>query len=236
MVVANLVLPRTLLAIIIFDHTCIWGVKIMVISKVSVKLPNEDYLNSQGKTLTEKCADLTDYYLTQESWPSHQSVFKGVAELYQLEFPPEALRLLSGFTAGAGFTGEICGALSGGIAVLGYIYGNDQPMDRETYQTFVNTIMSEETSPREKAKRVLDAFSQETIFNRLVVKFKEKYGNVRRADIIAPYQADPISRKRFGRCRRVVSGTAALTAQIIWEVETTQQPPAMGYNIYSHFF
>jgi hypothetical protein len=83
----------------------------MITRKVEILLPQ-----LPEEEIIQKSIDLTDYYLTKKCWPSHQSVFKAVAEVFGITYQPEILRLLSGFTAGVGFTGNICGALCGGTA------------------------------------------------------------------------------------------------------------------------
>lgn len=39
---------------------------------------------------------------------------------------PDLVRAMSGMTGGMGFSGEACGVLTGGAAVLGYLYGEDE--------------------------------------------------------------------------------------------------------------
>jgi C_GCAxxG_C_C family probable redox protein len=45
-------------------------------------------------------------------------------------FPPEVVRLASGFPEGIGRSGCTCGALSGGVLVLGLFCGRKRPGDR----------------------------------------------------------------------------------------------------------
>ena len=185
--------------------------------------------------IIQKSADLTDFYLTKKSWPSHQSVFKGVAETFRVKYPSEMLRLLSGFTAGVGFTGGICGALCGGTAVLGYLYGSEEPMPDEVYKPFIETILAEDLTPGQKAGKLMDAvFSYSFLYNKLVEDFKQSFGYCNCSELINPFRDNPISRSRFGCCRRIVSGTGGLTARLILNIEKGNINQSMGENIYSH--
>ncbi len=185
--------------------------------------------------IIEKSIRLTDRYLTEERWPSHQSVFKGVAEVFAVSYPPEALRLLSGFTAGGGFTGHLCGALCGGIALLGYIYGSGEPMPEEKYSAFVAAITAEGKTSPQKIKAVLDSYLYPSyIFNLLINRFRQEYGHCNCAELISPFADDLVSRRRFGTCRRIVRGTAGLVSGVILGVERGQITPALGENIYSN--
>jgi C_GCAxxG_C_C family probable redox protein len=202
----------------------------MITRKVEILLPQ-----LPEEEIIQKSIDLTDYYLTKKCWPSHQSVFKAVSEIFGIIYQPEILRLLSGFTAGVGFTGNICGALCGGTAVLGYIYGSEEPMPDEIYKPFIATILAEDITPHQKAEKLISAvFSYSFLYNKLVEDFRKDFGHCNCSELISPYREDPISRSRFGRCRRIVSGTGGLTARIILDIEKGKINQAMGENIYSH--
>lgn len=58
-----------------------------------------------------------------------QAVFAGFCEDYGIDLSA-ALKLTAGFGAGMN-CGEICGAASGGVLVLGLRYGNSDPSDKE---------------------------------------------------------------------------------------------------------
>jgi C_GCAxxG_C_C family probable redox protein len=59
-----------------------------------------------------------------------QSIFSAFAERYGVssEF---ALRLSAPFGAGMARQGEVCGALTGALMILGLQYGQDRPKDKE---------------------------------------------------------------------------------------------------------
>lgn len=201
----------------------------MISPKVELNFPR-----LSDEEIVQKSIDLADYYLVKVHWASHQSVFKAVVDLFKVAYPAEALRLLTGFSAGGGFSGGMCGALCGGIAVLGYIYGSSEPMEEKIYQRFLKAILSEELSPSAKALEVVRSFSRDYMYNRLVEDFKKSFGHADCRELIAPYRENPVSRKRFGSCRRIVRETAGLTTKIILDIERGNITPSIGENIYSH--
>ncbi len=62
-----------------------------------------------------------------------QAVFMATSEVFgfdEREIIP-VIRALAPFGGGMGSTGNICGALSGAIAVFGFIWGKHKPEDRD---------------------------------------------------------------------------------------------------------
>ena len=57
-----------------------------------------------------------------------ERVFLTVRAFVETDIPPEAVALLSGLGGGVGGTREgVCGAVSGGVAAIGLIYGRPSP-------------------------------------------------------------------------------------------------------------
>jgi C_GCAxxG_C_C family probable redox protein len=68
-----------------------------------------------------------------------QSVFYAFCDDLQFD-KNTALKIASGFGAGMGLKGEVCGAVSGGIIVLGTKYGRgEKDEDTATYLTYAKT-------------------------------------------------------------------------------------------------
>lgn len=62
-----------------------------------------------------------------------ESVFKAIMEEYAEDVDNSLSRLASGFVGGMGSSHqEACGALTGGIIALGYLYGRTDPDDENT--------------------------------------------------------------------------------------------------------
>ncbi|MCL6559261.1 MAG: hypothetical protein K6U74_10780 [Firmicutes bacterium] len=58
------------------------------------------------------------------------------------------------------------------------------------------------------------------LYNRLVQDFKRTFGKTDCRSLIVAYSTDPISRQRFGRCRRIVAETAGLASRLIMDMES----------------
>jgi C_GCAxxG_C_C family probable redox protein len=74
-----------------------------------------------------------------EGFNCAQSVFYSFCEDLQFE-KNAALKIACGFGAGMGLKGEVCGAVSGGIIVLGLKYGSGNKNEQTaTYLTYAKT-------------------------------------------------------------------------------------------------
>ncbi len=83
-----------------------------------------------------------------EGYNCAQAVFYAFCD--DLSFDKDvALKLATGFGGGMGGRGDICGAIAGGILVLGLVYGRGQGMD-----------VSAKELTYEKTRHLLEEFSQ----------------------------------------------------------------------------
>lgn len=63
-----------------------------------------------------------------EGWHCSEGILLAVGERYLSEINPGALRLSTAFAGGVGLTNEeLCGALSGGLMVIGAMHGRTDP-------------------------------------------------------------------------------------------------------------
>ncbi|MEW5919931.1 MAG: C-GCAxxG-C-C family protein [Bacillota bacterium] len=198
------------------------------VRQVSLCLPDGD-----EEDFIRAAIERADHYVKTVRWPSHQSVYKAVLDSFQVVYPVETLRLLCGFTAGGGFTGGLCGALSGGAAALGFIYGLTHPMPDPVYRRFMGTIFEQGLTPGERVVELIDTFWREGIYNHYFEAFRHKFGHTDCRELIRPFQDNPISKERFVCCRRIVGETAGLAVRTVLAVEK-DGPMSMGKNIYSH--
>lgn len=93
---------------------------------------------------------------------------------------PDLIRAMRGLAGGMGFSGEVCGALTGGACLLG-LYAGRGTLDEDEHPR-LNLMLTE----------LVDWFS---------VQFGEMYGGIRCSDIMAD---DP--RNRRARCPGLVTG------------------------------
>jgi len=94
---------------------------------------------------------------------------------------PDLIRAMSGLAGGLGFTGDTCGALTGGACLLGLYAGRGAPEEQEDEK--LNLMVSE----------LVDWFSEE---------YGKIYGGIRCEIILGD---DP--RNRTARCPNMVFGT-----------------------------
>ncbi|MDL2235069.1 C-GCAxxG-C-C family protein [Christensenellaceae bacterium OttesenSCG-928-L17] len=68
---------------------------------------------------------LANEFLYKEDWNCAEHMLVGANHAYQLGLSPEAIKLAAGFGGGVS-TGDICGALAGGVMVLGVLFVNER--------------------------------------------------------------------------------------------------------------
>ena len=91
------------------------------------------------------------------------------------EPPPELLAALSSFAGGMGQSGQICGALSGALATIGFTLGK--------------------TEPKAKNHTLLNKLNEEMI--KEFAKISEQYGGMNCSDIAAVNWSDQAAVKKF---------------------------------------
>lgn len=78
--------------------------------------------------LEEIRATAEAYYRNGDFYCS-EAVVKTLIDAFQLDVPEDVIKMASGFPVGMGGMGCTCGALTGGILVLGMIYGRKEAKD-----------------------------------------------------------------------------------------------------------
>lgn len=73
--------------------------------------------------------DRVEEYYLGKGLNCAEAILHAANDAYELQIPPESIKLLSGFGGGMG-CGNACGALCGGIAALGY-----QRVDKNAHNT-----------------------------------------------------------------------------------------------------
>lgn len=104
---------------------------------------------------------------------------------------PDVVRAVTGLAGGLGFTGKVCGALSGAVCLLGLYAGRGEVEERENH--ILNTMIEE-----------------------LVVWFEEKFGkDYGGIDCEVILQDDPWN--RITRCPILVTETYLKTKELLEE-------------------
>jgi len=85
---------------------------------------------SGGVDMNRSPSDIAAEYFSK-GYNCAESVLVALAEAYSVENAEVIPRIATGFGGGVGRCGEICGALSGGIMMLGLIFGRTDPDDAD---------------------------------------------------------------------------------------------------------
>ncbi|MEM3615489.1 MAG: C-GCAxxG-C-C family protein [Candidatus Methanomethylicia archaeon] len=107
-------------------------------------------------------------------------------------------KIATGFCAGIGRIGDICGAISGGIMCIGIRYGRNKPNENEAYEKCM-----------EKARE-------------LILRFHEKYGEIHCEKLIGLRLLDQRDREKYRMenfkekyCSGIVEDVAKIVMEII---------------------
>lgn len=140
--------------------------------------------------------------LFNQGYNCSQAVFSVYAKDYGID-PALARKIATGFGAGVGRTGNICGAVSGAILALGLVHG----------MSYV-----EETTGREKSYALDQEFMNE---------FTKRFGSVNCADLLGYNMAIVEEREEAKKqgvvkkvCPVLVQGAAEILADILRKNET----------------
>lgn len=77
----------------------------------------------------EKIRNTAEAYYRNGDFYCSEAVVKTLVDELQIDAPDDVVKLASGFPVGMGGMGCTCGALTGGILVLGLVYGRNQAKD-----------------------------------------------------------------------------------------------------------
>lgn len=121
----------------------------------------------------------------------------------------DVFRAASGFAGGVGGSGELCGALSGGLIAIGLVYGRDTLEPIETSEAFADSM--------ERCAQLCDRFKEE--FGGLNCRDVQKLLFGRSWDMRnAEEKDDFLSREDVNKCSNVViKKVARLAAEIIFQ-------------------
>lgn len=110
---------------------------------------------------------------------------------------------MTGFGAGMGHFGDTCGALVGGIAALGAVYGR-----REI-----------PASPKASNEQMLGSPGLYRLFNRLPNEFKKRFSSTQCRLLTAQWRKNWLCRDHVLFCRNLVIEMAGLAAEMAYPKE-----------------
>jgi C_GCAxxG_C_C family probable redox protein len=133
----------------------------------------------------------------------------------------DVLKAATGFAAGIGRIGSVCGAMLGGVMAFGLLYGRDQ-----------ETMKHPDPAVRAKRKEEID-LKMGTLIKKLLAKFDQEYGSMICSDIETKLfgksfdkwnPEDTKEKKRLGghdeKCPGVVGKATRWVAQLILEEQS----------------
>ena len=140
--------------------------------------------------------------LFKKGYNCSQAIFCAFRDLTGYELK-EAARLSAPFGGGMGRLREVCGAMSGALLTLGYLYGYDDPGDNDVKHDHYRLV-------REFAGR-----------------FEERFGALRCKDLLKTVSVTPGSEPEARTpgfyekrpCLRIVAGSAEILDELIAETD-----------------
>jgi len=127
-----------------------------------------------------------------------ECVLEAVLAEVDTGLPLEAMCLMTGFGAGVGHFGDTCGALVGGMAALGAVYGRRQIPP----------------SLKASSEQMLGTPGLYKLFNRLPNEFKRRFGSTQCRVLTGPWQKNWLCRDHIKFCRNLVIDMAGLAAEM----------------------
>ncbi|MEW6388565.1 MAG: C-GCAxxG-C-C family protein [Thermodesulfobacteriota bacterium] len=127
-----------------------------------------------------------------------ECVLEAVLAEVDTGLPLASMCLMTGFGAGMGHFGDTCGALVGGIAALGAVYGR-----REI-----------PVSPKASEEQMLGTPGLYKLFNRLPNEFKKRFGSTQCRLLTAQWRKNWLCRDHIQFCRNLVIHMAGLAAEM----------------------
>lgn len=119
-----------------------------------------------------------------------ECVLKGFLDLGLTDFPPEVVALVSGFGGGMGSSRHTCGAVNGGMMIIGTTHGRKDPYALPTFEERVEELNRPETGVYDRHGKYI----REVI---------TEYGTIECRDLSFPFE-DFHSKDRARKCKQVI--------------------------------
>lgn len=169
-------------------------------------------INRENKTideLVEECGKRAgDYFKVGLS--CSECVFKAWVDLGLTEYPPEVVAFSSGFGGGFGATRHVCGAVCGGMLIVGSTKGRKDPLAHPTFEERVEELNREQTG----------VYACHAAYVRDVIR---EWGSLECRDLILPFE-DFHSKDRARNCKQIIKFCAEAGARRALEREEMITP------------
>lgn len=149
-----------------------------------------------------------------------EAVFEAVLHECDLDLPPEALRLSTGFGGGVGLYGDTCGALVGAVLAVSAVHGRRALPEGEGLE--VTAKSKEQFYGRPGIYR---------LFNQLPNRMAEKYGSTLCRELTRKWQDQWLCREHALSCREIIADAAGLAAEFVLADRETMMHRPFGRNV-----
>jgi C_GCAxxG_C_C family probable redox protein len=149
-----------------------------------------------------------------------EAVFEAVLGECDLDLPPEALRLATGFGGGVGLYGDTCGALVGAVLAVSAVHGRRALPDGEGREVAMKS--KEQFYGRPGIYR---------LFNQLPNRFAERFGSTQCRDLTRKWQNDWLCREHALSCREIMTDVAGYAAELVLGDAAAEMNRPFGANV-----
>ncbi len=149
-----------------------------------------------------------------------EAVFEALLSELDLDLPPNAVRLATGFGGGVGLFGDTCGAVTGAVLAVSAAHG------RRTLP---------EGEAREAAAKSKEQFygcpGLYRIFNQVPHRIAERYGSTLCRNLTAKWQQDWLCREHALNCREIITDAAGIAAELVLDDREEGARRPFGANV-----
>ena len=149
-----------------------------------------------------------------------ETVFEAVLGEMDLDLPPEALRLATGFGGGIGLYGDSCGAIIGAVLAVSAVHGRRALPQGEIKEVALKS--KEQFYGRPGIYR---------IFNQIPNRIAEKYGATLCRELTKKWQNDWLCREHALSCREIMMDAAGLAAEMVLSDRGEMANRPFGSNV-----
>ena len=150
-----------------------------------------------------------------------ETVFEAVLGEMDLDLPPEAVRLATGFGGGVGLYGDSCGAITGAVLAVGAVHGRRSLPEGESKEA-VAAKSKEQFYGRPGLYRM---------FNQIPNRIGEKYGSTLCRELTKKWQKDWLCREHALSCREIMMDAASIAAEMILSDANEMMNRPFGKNV-----
>lgn len=149
-----------------------------------------------------------------------EAVFEALLGELDLDLPPDAVRLATGFGGGVGLYGDTCGAVTGAVLAVSAVRGRRALPDGEVREAASKS--KEQLYGRPGLYR---------IFNQLPNRMAQKYGSTLCRDLTAQWHGDWLCREHALSCREIITDAAGIAADLVLADEEEVAGRPFGANV-----